>query len=303
MEDDFNEDELFGGLPPQAPQAKPEMPSSTNPLAKYFRVPGLNVRLPSKGAYMPRGSVNFTLNGEVAISPMRAADEILMKSPDALMSGYAVEQLILSCAPDIKAPRLLSMSDLDVLLLGIRAASYGDKMEVEAACPECGNQHTFDVHLPSILGTVKDLPSECPVRLSDEVVVYLRPYNVENGTHVAMAAFEESRRLQFAQNEPEDVRQRMVNESYAALADLNVRLMAECVIQVVTPEGMVIDRAQIKEFLTNIPRKWGTKIDKALKALNAIGMDKSIEVKCGSCDHEWKTELEFNPSSFFDQGS
>lgn len=301
MEDDFNEDEMFGGAPPAA--NPPKMPSSTNPLAKYFRVPGLNVRLPSKGAYMPKGSINFTMNGEIAVSPMRAADELLMKSPDALMSGYAVEQLILSCAPDVKAPRALAMADLDVLLLGIRAASYGDKMEVEAACPKCGEAHTFDVHLPSILASVKELPVESPVRLSDEVVVYLRPYNVENGTSVAMTAFEETRRLQFAQNESDEIRQKMLNESYATIAALNIKMMADCIVQVVTPDGLVIDRGQIMEFINNIPRKWGNKIDKALKALNAIGMDKSLDVKCGSCGHEWKTELEFNPANFFDQGS
>ncbi|RYD65945.1 MAG: hypothetical protein EOP83_06225 [Verrucomicrobiaceae bacterium] len=298
MEDDFDESEMFS---PSA--TAPKMPSAINPLAKYFRVPGLNVRLPSKGAYMPRGAINFTLNGEIAVSPMRAADELLMKSPDALMSGYAIEQLILSCAPEVKAPRLLSMADLDVLLLGIRAASYGEKMEVESTCPECGEASNFDVNLPAILATVKDLPPECLVRLSEDIIVSLRPYNVENGTQVAMAAFDESRRLQFAENEPENVRMQMLNESYSTISKLNADMMAQCVIHVITPEGMVMDPTMIREFINNIPRKWGNKIEKKLKELNSIGMDKRVDVKCGKCEHEWKTELEFNPANFFDQDS
>ena len=65
-----------------------------DPLAKYYRMPGVHVRLPSNGAFMPPGSVQFTVTGEVPIYPMRAADELLLKSPDALMSGYAIEERV-----------------------------------------------------------------------------------------------------------------------------------------------------------------------------------------------------------------
>jgi hypothetical protein len=234
---------------------------------------------------------------------MRAADELLLKSPDALMSGYAIEKLIESCVPAIKMPRLVAMPDLDVLLLGIRAATYGPKMEVQTKCPSCGEDNIFEADLPSMLSTMTVLPTSCPVRLSAEVIAHLRPYNIENGTRVALAAFNETRKLQFADDKSDAVKNKMINESYAVITELNVEMIADCVLQVSTPEGAVSDRASIREFLSEIPRGWSKKIEKALKGLNEKGIDKTLHVSCSECKHEWKTELEFDPASFFAQGS
>lgn len=293
MEDDFDESVMF----------QPQAAAPSNPLAKYFRVPGLNVRIPSGGAYMPKGAIELTLAGEVPVFPMRAADELLLKSPDALMSGYAVEKLIESCVPAIRAPRLVAMPDLDVLLLAIRAATYGPKMEVQTKCPSCGEDNVFDADLPSILGTMQTLPPESPVRLSSEVIAYVRPYNIENGTKVALAAFNETRKLQFADDKPDAIKNQMINESYRVITDLNVQMMADCVSHVVTPDGAVVDRMAIREFLSNVPSAWTKKIEKTLKGLNEKGIDKTLHVCCNECKHEWKTELEFDPASFFAQGS
>lgn len=288
MEDDFNESALF------SPVA-----ASSNPLAKYFRVPGLNVKLPSGGHYLPKGSIEFSMTGELAVFPMRAADELLLKSPDALMSGYAVESLIASCVPGIKAPQLVSMPDLDVILLAIRAASYGEKMEVSTKCPECGHENTYDAHLPSMLGSIKTLPEQCMVRLSDEVTVQLRPYNLRNATQVNVATFEETRQLQFVEEADDETKRQAMNKSLKRMTELNGQMAADCVIQVNIPDGPVRNKAQIAEFFANMPSVWSKKIEQALGDLNKAGLDRTLDVQCSKCSHEWKTELEFDPSSFF----
>lgn len=292
MEDDFNEGAMFsaGAV-------------SGNPLAKYFRTPGLTITLPSKAAYMPKGSVEMTMTDELVVFPMRAADELLLKSPDALMSGFAVQELIRSCIPGIKAPQLVSMPDLDVILLAIRAASYGEKMEVAVTCPSCGHENTFDAHLPSMLGTIKDLPPHCSVRLSDEISVQIRPYNLRNATQVGTATFQETRKLQFAEDQSDEVKSEMMNQSLKRMTELNAQMMADCVMQVLTPEGAISNPAFIAEFFANVPNKWTKKVETALADLNQKGMDKSLNVTCSKCQHEWTTELEFDPSSFFAQSS
>lgn len=295
MDDDFNEAEMF--------QIQPQQRPSGNPLAKYFRIPGLSIKLPSGGHYLPKGSIELTENGEVPVYPMTAGDELLLKSPDALMSGFAIERLLESCIPAIRAPKLIAMPDLDVLLLAIRAATYGPKMEVETACPKCAHENNFEADLPAMLSTMTSLPPECGVRLSKDVVVFLRPYNISNGTRVALAAYNESRKLQFAEDKTDEIKNQMLNESYRIITDLNVEMMAECIVQVNVPEGIVNDRRAIAEFLANVPRTWSKKIEKSLKGLNDHGIDKRLTVTCQSCSHEWGTELEFDPSTFFVQGS
>jgi hypothetical protein len=283
-------------------QAGPQV-GQGNPLARYFRAPGVHVRLPSNGAYMPRGSVSLTATGEVPVYPLRAADEILLKNPDALMSGQAVEEMLRSCVPAIQEPRLISMPDLDVLFLAVRAASYGPKMEVEAKCPKCEAVSTFDADLPSVLTTVTQLPESCPVRLSDEVIVYLRPYNLRNASVVSVAAFTESRYLQNLENATDQERSAALNESFRKIHAVSNATTADCVLQVSVPDQVVTDPHAIREFLANIPGEWTKKIEAALKELNGKGMDKRIGVQCSKCSHEWHTELEFDPSSFFGQSS
>ena len=104
--------------------------SQINPLAKYYRAPGPHVKIPSGGRFSEIDTTMLSVNGEIPVYPMTAADEILVKNPDALLNGFAVEELIKSCVPAVKNVRSLAAQDIDVLLLAIKLASYGDKMEV-----------------------------------------------------------------------------------------------------------------------------------------------------------------------------
>lgn len=298
MLDDYDENDLFGkGATGQ---------KTTNPLSRYFRVPGLHIKLPTQGAYLPQGALDLTMADELPVYPMRAADELLMRSPDALMSGYAVEKMLESCVPAIKTPRLISTPDLDVLLLAIRAASYGNKMDIEVPCPSCETRNSFECDIPDLLGTVTPLPPDNAVRLSAEVVAYIRPFNLENATKVALAAFNEARAVQAIEENEEisdEMVQKAINESYRRMSELNLHMTADCILKVVTPEAEVTDKSSIAEFVNNIPREWSKKIDEALKRLNSAGVDRRLHVQCSNCNHQWDTEVEFDPASFFALGS
>lgn len=282
-----------------------EQIEATNPLSKYFRTPGYTITLPTNGAFLPPGSIDLTMTGDVPVFPMRAADELLLKSPDALMSGFALEKLIESCVPAIKcSPRLISSPDLDVILLAIRAASFGEKMDIEVTCPKCGEENKFEVELAPILATAKTLPKENPVRFTDELVAYVRPYNLHNATSLAMASFNEAKKLRAIEKIPDDgLKQQKINESYANINKIAQATLVECVYKVVTPEATVEDPAQIAEFMLNIPRDWTRKVETVLREINEKALDKRIHLKCPSCGHEWTTEVEFDPVNFFVQGS
>lgn len=288
IDDDYSEGEMFpsGGV-----------------LARYYRVPGLHVKLPTDGAFLPPGSFRPTATGDVPVFPMRAADELLLKSPDALMSGYGIEKLLESCVPAIQTPREVSTADLDVLLLAIRASTFGETMPITVACPKCGEASEFECHLPGMVATVQPIPGDNPVRLSDDIVVYVRPYNLGNATKVAMTTFEETRRMQALEKASEDERRKAMNEGFARLSALNVAMVADCVMRVVVPEGVVTDKQEIARFVADLPSRRFAKVEDKLKELNGMGMDKHVEVCCEKCQHTWRTEVEFNPASFFDSGS
>lgn len=296
-------------VPPMMPP-QPSLPphphlGNASILSKYYRVPGPHTKLATNGAYMPRGSIVFTAAGDLPIYPMVAADEMLLKSPDALMSGLALEKLFESCVPAIKAPRLISTPDIDVLLLGIRVATYGDTMNLTTLCPECKHENSFDCNLPSLLDTMRFTDPDGSVRLSDDVLVYVRPYNMDNATKLALMAFEETRRLQALENETMNGQQRAkeVSLTMERIDGANKEVLLDCVYKVVVEEGEVTNKLEIQQFLANIPKPWTEKIDEKIKTLNDSGIDKSLHVTCEQCAHEWDTEVEFDPANFFEDRS
>ena len=80
------------------------MTNKTNPLAAHFRQPKLYMKLPSGGLFNTKENLDMPDSNEIAIFPMTAKDEILMKNPDALLNGEAVLQVIKSCVPSVLEP-------------------------------------------------------------------------------------------------------------------------------------------------------------------------------------------------------
>lgn len=111
--------------------------TNTNPLLDFARKVEFSIKLPSNGNWYPEGMIDYTLSGEVEVYPMLPKDELMLMNPDSLLSGQANVNLIKSCVPAIKEPEKLLYPDLNVLLLAIQKATYGDKLTMQVVCPEC----------------------------------------------------------------------------------------------------------------------------------------------------------------------
>ena len=98
---------------------------SQNPLKKYFRQPKIYLRLPSKGNFYPKGVLDFPESGEIPVYAMTARDELIIKTPDALINGESTVEVIKSCIPNIKDPWKMPNIDTDAILIAIRIAKIG----------------------------------------------------------------------------------------------------------------------------------------------------------------------------------
>lgn len=273
-----------------------------NPLAKYYRAPGINVRLPSGGRFQPEGNVTFAPNGDLPVLPMRGADEILMKSPDALVSGHAIESCIRSCVPGVSNVQELPACDVDAILLAIRASTYGDKMDIDCTCPSCKTEQTMQMSIGALLDTAKPLAEEYHVRLTPELILYLRPFTMKLSTEISTLAFQEARKMQFLEQSEmtDEQKQKEINISLDRVNRMNVEAVANSIMVVATPEGMVTDQNHIRDFVNNISSEWIKKIEAVLQEINNSGVQKSHKVACHKCNHEFETSIEFDPSNFFD---
>lgn len=277
---------------------------SNNPLEAYFRGADVHQTLPTKGKFFAKDEITLAINDEVAVLPMTAADEIILKNPDALLNGDALERLFKSCVPAIKAPRKISVPDMDVLLLAIKLASYGDNLEISVKCPECKEEFTFDTSIRGILGAITLVEEEdSVVRVSDDMIVYLRPYDFEAKTKLDLAAFEEAKLLQhlLSLDSTDEEKARIFNESWEKTAELNLDLLSYCITKIQIPDQYVEDQNFIREFIRNSHKDLVKKISEKLRDLSKSGVNREVGVVCPKedCKHEWTSEMTFDPAHFF----
>jgi hypothetical protein len=287
------------------------MTDSTNPLAGYFRGADVHQELPTRGAFFEPGEIDLAINGEVAVLPMTASDEIILKNPDALLNGDALERLFSSCVPAIKVPRKISVPDMDVLLLAIKLASYGDDLDIQVICPKCQKDFTVTTSIRHILSEIKMLEEQdTVVRVNDNMVVYLRPYDFTAKTKLDLSAFEESKLLQhlLSTDAPDEEKSKLFNKSYEKVAELNLDLLSHCIRYVEIPDPLNKERTirvdnedHIRDFVRNSDKRNIKKIQEQLKLVSQSGINRNIEVTCpnSKCKHGWSTEMTFDPSHFF----
>lgn len=277
--------------------------SQENPLSGYFRMPGLHVTLPSRGAFTPPDQLELSMTGELAVYPMGARDEIWAKNPDGLLNGYSIENIIKSCVPGVKNPRDMPAQDIDYLLLAIKKATSGDKMVITATCPKCKQSHDFECSIDEMMSKVTPLEPVYEVRLTDELVAKIRPYTYKSTTRTNLAAFEESKLLQSlsAINLTAENRIEIFSNSFEKISNLNLDLMADSVMSIVSPTSEVTDPKFIKEFIENAPKHIIDKLNDAMGVFKGTGIDRSVQLTCPTdkCENVWKTEIMFDPSHFF----
>ena len=124
-----------------------------NPLLTKIRVPGKRVRLPSMGILYQNGELaeNVT-NGEIEIFPLSTYDEIMLNSPDSMLSGDAIIDVFSRCVPDILKPLECFVLDLDYVMTVIHNISTADHYNVgyTHSC-EDANDHEYKVACEPII--------------------------------------------------------------------------------------------------------------------------------------------------------
>jgi len=282
------------------------MTQANNPLGQYFRKPGLNVALPSGGKFY-KTPPKVTVDGEIAVYPMTAKDELLVKNADSLLNGDAIVQLIKSCVPDISDPKEMPNPDVDAVLLAIRKATYGEKMEITASCPCNEWSGTYSIGVDNLLMKIKNIDPVNDVTLTNGLVVKITPSTLADQNRLGMVQFENVRKLQAVMDsDDEDLKLRVSNEVTGRNIELAQEIITKVILSVATPDGTeVSDRAAISEWLSQLETGEFKKIEDKIRLINQSGAETKVEVGCGKegCDKRFDIEFTLDPVSFFAQGS
>ena len=271
-----------------------------NPLSSFYRQPKIYVRLPSKGKFYEPGSLDLSENGEYPVYAMTAKDELLFKTPDALLNGTSTVELIKSCIPAILNPWVMPNIDLDFALIAIRIATYGDKMDVGTNCPHCDAENSYDMDLTAWLDIFNNFIYNTDIAV-DPLTVHVRPYTYKEVTKTALKSMEQQRIFQVINDDTisDEIKLEKFGASFLKLTELTVDVIADCITAIDTPDGSVSDKAMIKEFIANCSKDIFQKIQDHVVQMKELIEFKAQNVTCGECSKPFSLPVTMDQSNFF----
>ena len=267
-----------------------------NPLQKYFRQPKIFIKIPSGGVYCQTGTISGDPS-KLAVFGMTGMDEILLKTPDALLSGESVVRIIESCVPEIKDAWDLSNIDIDAVLSAIRIATYGQSMSVTRNCQSCGEENDYDLDLSYII----DHYSKCVYNsrlVLDDLVVTVNPLTYRQMTDFNLRNFEIQQQLK--QLDLEDkANKKILADMFIQLGELQNEIFAASIESVSTDSVTVTERGHIIEWVQNADMVLFDQL-KELAVSNQQNWEiPQFDVVCSHCNAEGKTAIQLDAASFF----
>lgn len=279
-----------------------------NPLMGLMRQPKIYIKLPSNGDFWEANSLEVTENGEYPIYSMTAQDELKLKVPDALMNGQAVVDVIQHCMPNVKNAWNVPNIDMDVILIAIRIATYGEKMNVPVKLGE-DIDYEYELDLRLVIDQLMNCIFWDPVvSVSENLTIYVKPITYKTMTQGALQAFETQKIIQVVNDEsvPEEEKIKIFKESFAKLNKLTIGVVTESILSVDSVNGSTSDRKHIEEFMDNVDKEVFDKLKNHIDSLREQNAIKPLKIAVteemraiGITENEIEIPLNFDPSNFF----
>jgi hypothetical protein len=280
--------------------------SGANPLQKYFRQPKIYIKSPSNGRWYPNGSLEVTDNMEFPVYAMTARDELMFKTPDALLNGQSTVDVIQSCVPNIKNGWDIPTLDIDTLLVAIRIATYGEKLELTSKIPNTKLERKFDLDLRVVLDKFQNVAFDDTLTI-DELTLTVRPQTYREFTKVATKTFEEQRIASVIQEDDmtEEQKLEIFNQAFQRLTSITVDMVMQGIVSIQTGEDVVTDKLHIQQFIQNADKKFYSSVVESMESqkkkftLEPITVDATEEEIKEGAPKQWEMPVSFDQSNFF----
>lgn len=278
-------------------------------LDSYTRQPKLYIDLPSSGKFYDRTIIEDAQYVQIPVYSQTAADEIMLKTPDALFSGEAIVSIIKSCVPLILDPWKLVKTDLEYILTAIRIASHGNITDVSAPCQNCRNSNVVSVDLQQQLAHFDNVSLETSFDYQD-LTMHLRPITFKQMTEFGIRLYQCQKMLQQIQNsnQPHDDKINEANSIASQIKQISSESLTAYIYKIEKGDQEELDSAAINKFIqqndTEIAKAFVEKISVFINQLSIP----EYQVKCGEttangepCLHEYEFTFSTDYSSFFVQ--
>jgi hypothetical protein len=197
--------------------------------------------------------------------------------------------------------------DSDAILIAIRLATYGEKLEISTKVPNTGEDREFAVDLRQLLDQLAEFTFDPFITIDDDMTVEIRPTSYKEFTENAMKTFEEQRIFRLVNDDsiPDEQKLAAFSVSFRKLTDLTIDLVVNSVSCIDTADGKVTDKKFIREFFANADRDTFEKIMKHLEKMKDDSKIKPLTVRSTPEDieagapEEYEIPITFDQSNFF----
>ena len=278
-----------------------------NPLTSLMRQPKIYIKLPSGGKFWSPDSLDMSPSGEYAVYSMTARDELLLKTPDALMNGQAVVDVIQNCIPAIKNAWEVPGIDLDVILIAMRLATYGEMMETALKIGD--EEMHYNVDLRKLLDSLYEtITWEERINIGTDLALYVKPVKYSLISKTSIQNFETQKLMSLVNNSELSEEQKIdtFRESFKKLTDITVGIINNSVYRIESSAGTTEIPEDITEFMENCDKSVYDAVKNRLEQLRLANNLKPIKVKASpemianGSEEEIEVPLTFDPANFFE---
>lgn len=270
-------------------------------LTKHKRQPKIYVDVPSEFRFMDSSNSSDISFKELPVYSMTGANEIAMKTPEALLNGQAVKDLIQSCIPSIKNAGQLSSIDMEFLLIAIRIASYGSTYSKSSVCPHCNESNSHDLELG------KFIDDYAHREFIDHVVIdglkfYIKPLTYDEWTEIQTSLFQANRTMYqlTEQTEMSEEQKKEITDSvYNIIQSINQRNVLYQVYKVKDGDEEETNINAIRSFILEEDRKFFNGIEQAIKKNTKAWDLPKLDLTCGGCEEKYTSIFSMDDSNFF----
>lgn len=274
-----------------------------NPLSQYTKIEEIFTKLVSNDV-IKYGEGVLAKGVKCGVCARSARDEIMLNSPDALISGDAISRVIENCVPNVLDADQLYVNDVEQLLIAIKVATKEGTYDVNVECPECEHKGRFERDLSYLLETSQSFDEQPVITLDNGLSVYFRPFTWAEYSDFSTRMFTEHQRTRYIESTddiPEDQKVEIFKDVFEKMTQMNYDMITATVQKIVTPDDMeVTDKEFIEEWLSSQPKAVLKIIREKMDEVLEVGISHEMDVACSSCNHEWTIEgLKYDPAHFF----
>ena len=271
-----------------------------NPLKQYFRQPKIYITLPSKGVFNGPESLENGKFENVPIYGMTGMDEIVLKTPDALMTGESTIRMIESCCPTFKDAWQMSAIDANTLYAAIRIATYGNNMGVTQVCESCEEENDYDLDLNRVIEHYATCHYNYKL-IVDNITIKTKPLTYKESSDFGLASYNLQQQLNQGDLVEDPLeKQKVFKELFEELTKVQHSLFLKSVESVEVDNQVVDNQEFIHEWLANCDKKIFDELKKHVDANREAWVMPTWPVKCTHCQAESEIYVDLDNTNFFD---